>query len=834
MARRKRHAALLIAGLFCLSACASTGPRGGFDAAVFPALSTGPEDINGSFPDAVYIKTKTQTFNSYHYYLLRGGLIWHKSVDPDQKPQGWTIFKKTGLPHNNWKLSFRNPDRIVAISADADELVALSAEGRFYRYCFDLTIAHASKVWLDRQGWPEEEQLRLDGRTARHRAWAFGKRNPQVLYYEDRFGNQHHNGSMEIATTYMLLEDGQEIAYADTGLPSDFSRNYIGPERGTFKALSLSASASTLFVINEAGELYTRMADFDIVGCDPMLFKYTYIPYRSPLAGTNYFSNLNEWALPPEDWRKQPPIPLGGRAAIARHITILQNGQGNAARELRVAGRNEDGDIGYWTKAIFAEAWEFKPAPLHLSEGDFLRVPVGAERRGERGESLDKSYRGYRWTEGEKEPGWEYAIPNFNILEGSCDFLVSFQGETCALRLHPVEMWTYLKRDYSPGRVGPPKLFLVTLEIPEHALAGLSKNFARLVAEKFARDDRVLFTRVMAASERFLLLLNQDETSWDGRQSALFLTDGTLSGYYPEFRRSWFIANDAGLRRYASPALVFAPSRSTPGEQHDELSRKIEANKLFAAEIKSRIAAYRRDKAAAAKLDAIYLPLHYIARFTPLRFIDVPKIRTVTSYGDEIVLANSRFVNFVSDTRIWMGQKLLALTELRIQCYEEAARQFSGAPLALPPWHADTIAGYWDRAGLPRSIRGHFVTPDGELPATLRFHTGEENGELFGWYLSLNNSDSFALFLDPKKSAATIYSRRGKTPEQARLTLSCALHVNPGRTGYRERHIIENALRPSERTEREGLETTLVYDGTVFELRRSSPRRGGSLIFRGS
>jgi hypothetical protein len=69
---------------------------------------------------------------------------------------------KTGLPHNAWQMGFNKPERIVEISADADELVALSVEGGFYRYCFDKTIAHKSRVWLDRQGWPHEEQLYLD------------------------------------------------------------------------------------------------------------------------------------------------------------------------------------------------------------------------------------------------------------------------------------------------------------------------------------------------------------------------------------------------------------------------------------------------------------------------------------------------------------------------------------------------------------------------------------------------------------------------------------------------------------------------------------------------
>ncbi|MDR3123708.1 MAG: hypothetical protein LBU16_08030 [Treponema sp.] len=827
--------ALIIAGLFCLGACASTDARCSFETGVFPAASYGAEDINGSFPEAVYIKTKTQTFNAYHYYIVRDGRIWHKSIDPEQKPRDWTLFKKTGLPHNYLKPSFNKTNRIVEISADADELAALSAEGAFYRYCFDLTIAHASNVWLDRQGWPEAGQLCLDERTAENRAWALGKRNAQVLYYEDAFGNQHHNGAMEIATTYMLLKDGQEIAYADTGLPSDFSRNYIGPERGTFKALSLSASASTMFVINEAGEMYTRMADFDIIGCDPMLFKYTYIPYKSPLAGTNYFSNLNEWALPPEDWRKQPPIPAQGSAAITRHITILQNGQGNAARELRVAGRNENGESGYWTKAVFADAWGFKPAPLHISEGDFLRAAEGAENYGERGTSMDKSYRGYWWAKGAKENDWEYTIPNFNILEGSCDFLISFQDETCALKLHPVEMWTYLKREYSPGRAGPPKLFIVTLEIPENAFAGLSEDFARRVNEKFAKNDRVFFKYLMAASPQFLLMVNHDVKSRDIQESGLFLTDGTLSGYYPEFRPSWSVASEETALRYASPALVFNASAVAPGEQRGELRKKIEANKAIAVELKRRIAEYRRDKLAAARLGMIYLPFHYVARFTPLRFIDVPKIRTVTSYGEEIVLANSIHTNSVSDTSIWICKKILALTELRIKCYEETEQQFLGgsADIAIPAGYSETMTGYWDIAGLPRGIKGNFSTPQGDLPATLRLHAGEKNGELFGWYLSINNNDSFAFFIDPKKSAAAIYSRHGKTPEESRLRINGALYVNPGRTAYLERNIIEDSIKPFKRPGREEIDISIVYDGNVFEIRGSPARQSRTLIFRG-
>ncbi|MDR1147089.1 MAG: hypothetical protein LBK66_00500, partial [Spirochaetaceae bacterium] len=587
------------------------------------------ENINGVFPEAVYIKTRTQTFNTYHYYILNDGLIWYKSIDSGQEPAAWTLFSKTGIPHNPRKFGFNKPARIVEISADADELVALSNEGGFYRYCFDRIIAHKSNTWMNRQGWPNEEQLFLDRRSAENLSWALGKRNAQVLYYDDPFGNQHHNGTMEIATTYMLLEDGQEICYADTGLPGDFSRNYIGPERGAFKAVSLSASASTMFVINEAGEMYTRLADFDTVGCDPLWFKYTYIPYESNLPGTDYFSNLNEWGLPAEDWRSQPPIPLAGKAALTRHITILQNGQGNSARELRVAGLNGSGETGYWTKAIFDDTWDFKPVPLYFNENVILESSKFTDPHGERGPSLDKQYRGYCWNNGERETGWEYRIPNFNILEGDCDFHITWQGETCTLKLYPVEMWTYLKRDYLPGRTGSPKMFMVTLEIPADAFNGLSETFTAGLTKKYAPQNKKLFQYTIAASRHYIILRDTDDM-----EDVVFLSDGTMSDQYSEFRQPMFIEDFEEMERRHSPELSIDNHSTVTRE---DLLRKIELNKTFRDELIYQVRSLKWSQLTAFKFDFGYIPAHYIALVTPLRFVDVPKIRTLTSFGDRII-----------------------------------------------------------------------------------------------------------------------------------------------------------------------------------------------------
>ncbi|MDR1100596.1 MAG: hypothetical protein LBL28_08960, partial [Treponema sp.] len=701
----------------------------------------------------------------------------------------------------------------------------------------------------DRQGWPNEEQLYLDRRTAGNLSWALGKRNAHVSYYEDPFGNQHHNGTMEIATTYVLLEAGQEICYADTGLPPDFSRNYLGPERGAFKAAALSASASTMFVINREGEMYTRLADFDTTGCDPLWFKYTYVPYKSDLPGTDYFSNLNEWGLPAEDWRPQPSIPLTGKALITRHITILQNGRGNNARELRVAGLNESGESGYWTKAIFDDTWKFKAVPLYFCKDAVLKT-AAADPRIERappivrGLSLDKRYSGYRWNKGEMEHGWEYAIPNFNILEGDCDFYITRQGETCRLKLYPVEMWTYLKRNYLPGRTGSPKMFLATLEIPENAFDGLSAGFTAELAEKYAKNNRKLFHYSIAASDRYIFMR---ETG--GAGSVLFLTDGELSSQHSEFRQIHLVENFEELRRCYSPELTVNRQSVPP---YGELARKIELNKTFRDELKYQIRALKWSRLTAFQLNAGYIPAHYLVRLTPLRFVDVPKIRTVTTFGDRIVLANSSYINTVSNIRIWVYEKIIELLETRLLYYNDLAKGFSetgpdssgAAEIPSPSRYSENIADYWDIAGLPRIIEGTFfgpaANPEQTRPAVLSFlRTGTEPG-LFGWHLSMGESaasavadQSFSIFIDPLKSPGTIYSRNGKTPEEKRIRLDCALYVNSGTNSPVEQDIIDRLLNLFIRENDRGIKVRIIFDGEDFEIRQYPPEHGSSLIFRG-
>jgi hypothetical protein len=600
-----------------------------------------------------------------------------------------------------------------------------------------------------------------------------------------------------------------------------------------------------MFVINEAGEMYTRLADFDAIGCDPLFFKYTYIPYKSDLPGTDYFSNLSEWGLPAEDWRPQPPIPLAGKAALTRHITILQNGQGNGARELRVAGLNEAGETGYWTKAIFGDAWKFKVVPLYFNTDAMLKAVNSTEvNPAERGLSQDKQYSGYCWSSCEKENGWEYTIPNFNILEGDCDFRISWRGETCTLKLYPVEMWSYLKRNYLPGRTGSPKMFMVTLAIPENAFDGLSAAFTGQLTQRYAQNDKKFFQYTIAASNYYLLLRDINDT-----ESVIFLTDGTGSNQYTEFRQTWFVKDFEETARYFSPELTI--DRRTV-ISHEELINKIALNEIFRDELKYQVRALKWSQLTAFKINFGYIPAHYIARITPLRFVDMPKIRTVTTFGERVVLANSSYTYTTSNIRMWAYEKIIALLEVRLRYYNELVKEFSGTDSdptdtinTFPSWYSENISDYWDIAGLPHNIAGTFFSPfsghgQTQRPAVLSFVRPETDLELFGWYLSIAESvssasadNSFSIFIDPLKSPRAVYSRNGKTPGEKRLQLDCTIYVNPGVNSSVEQEIIERMLKPFINMNDQGIEARIIFDGHTFEIKQHPATNSNSLIFRG-
>jgi hypothetical protein len=441
-----------------------------------PLRVAGPaQAAPGELPKQVSIKTRTRTFNRNFYFALSHGRVWFRAnEEATAVREPWRLLELDGRPSGSTGSSIEMPVRIEQITSDADELIALSDTGHFYF----LRLKDADDIWRGSTGVPAGIVL-LDARHRGNRGFALGRRNEDVLYWVDPVGNPHHWGRDGISTVYFLSEDGREITIFDTGLPADISRHIGGPERGRFIAENIAASASTIFVIDAYGRMYTRLADFDTLGCNPMFFNYSYTATRRPHdRGEDPRTLYSVCRLPAEDWQQHPEIPLQDNARISREITILQNGHGNA-REMRVAGTDSAGRMGYYWKPLAGSSWNFRRTEEEIKRSRFLeRGHAGRGPGRHPAHGSDLRYRGELRVKGDRVLA---ELPDFNLHCSPATLRLNAGDEHVDLKLFTLDAWTYAVRD-DPGRDGTPRVFLATIQLPGAAVTtGLAPPTARVV-----------------------------------------------------------------------------------------------------------------------------------------------------------------------------------------------------------------------------------------------------------------------------------------------------------------------------------------------------------------
>jgi hypothetical protein len=190
---------------------------------------------------------------------------------------------------------------------------------------------------------------------------------PQDRNWHDPNGNLFQVGEAKCSHILMLRNQGDWITFNDPWLPTDLSYGIGTPKRCRFRSVNLSASGSTVFLINPFGDMYTRFFDFDISGLDEFIdLRYGYSYEDQSEAARPRIQ------LPPEDWTQQPKI----RGRITDRISIHKLGlqQNGWDRVLRVEGLGEDGRTGYYEKAITdleSGDWLFHPTDLPLG-GDLI------------------------------------------------------------------------------------------------------------------------------------------------------------------------------------------------------------------------------------------------------------------------------------------------------------------------------------------------------------------------------------------------------------------------------------------------------------------------------
>lgn len=783
--------------------------------------STNPgEDVNGFLPATVSIKTRTQSFCRDYQFCLVDGRIYYKSMK-SRSPDDWRLLTSTGLPHSS-KKGFRSASRIEEIVSDAYNLYAMSDEGRVYQVSMTSEFGSGGFTWIDKLGWPDKTPLVLNDLVARNRAWSASIRNEHVLWYEDAAGNQHHYGTIGVVSLYFLSEDGREIRFADPGLPSDFSHQILGPERGSFVAESLSASASTLFVIDDAGRMYTRLADFDTLGYDPMFFKYSYSPASDDTPGSDYWTNYSPWALPAEDWRAQEPIPLRGLAAISSRITILQTGYGNAARELRVAGLSPDGETGYYYKDIFEAEWRFFPAPLSIEPEDYLDAARVASGSGSRGASLEASLRGSLWLDGGMDEELSFRVPDFSVREGSCHLEVRLADEprladgTVVLDLYPVDMWTYMKR-YDPGLDGTPKLMYFTLGIPDGALDGAPPRLAERVRGLFGSIHLEAFACRGEATEDYLHI---ELPFGEPGSSYLFLSDSDVVDIDKDLLRRLSLVWSRQVDRYLSDELVLDDVDALTIARRTEIEDVIARNERYRDDIQGELRLFRSYTKSSRLSRWSYSAFDLFATVTQLKKVDYPKFKTVTSHGDEIMDANEKSYRFVADAKEWTYAKLLELLDLRIEEYGRVIDAFDSGALraSLGPGYRETFAGYFDAVSLPNAIVGSSPSLGGGAAALSRFSASP----LFpGLVLSVESPDpgrEVVVLVELEDSARRVLRRKRDDLARDPFTAKATLHIVSNRTAR----------------EAEDASGRVEWDGSTLRVWRGGSVLSRELLFEGT
>ncbi len=191
------------------------------------------------------------------------------------------------------------------------------------------------------------------------RSFAISHRGRYNNFTEDGAGQRHHV-SVGVTTLYVLSQNGRDIYKYDPWSPKCAKVSIPLPEtqHTTFEAKKIAASGSMLMAVGYESQstttektlkILTKLSDIDTEGGNPLL-KYDFSKHKN---------DPDVRVLPVEPSWREHPLNLRGAAAVSDEITVLQTGEGNQARELRIGGKNEHGHVGYYRKRVVDSHWEF-------------------------------------------------------------------------------------------------------------------------------------------------------------------------------------------------------------------------------------------------------------------------------------------------------------------------------------------------------------------------------------------------------------------------------------------------------------------------------------------
>lgn len=379
-----------------------------FDPAQFGALDGGDPatpEVAARLPQAVHLRARTASFDGAYQYAVDAGRIYVKANR-----------ETTGIdePWRVVRLPRCLDGQVSEISADGTVLLAL--DGARQLYTLDrVNGAPGAGAWTRRWGpffWTD-----LGGHVFGDvRDWAATHfTGTDDEYFVDGGGNRQAPAG--ILNVFLLRGDGLRITYLDPWLPMDESREVCGPERGTVVLAGLSGSGSTAMVVSAAGEIYTRLYEFDVSGANAVFLDYSWQD-QTGLAAPKV-------QLPAPDWVQHPRPP--GR--ITDRISLRKLPPGTEHRLMRVEGQDNSGRSGYWEKDLAQRSagdWRFVATDEPL-QGRPLPL-AGAQR----GAAEDYTYAG-------RIDGHPATVADFNPYCSPAALRIDLGGETLELELHSTD-----------------------------------------------------------------------------------------------------------------------------------------------------------------------------------------------------------------------------------------------------------------------------------------------------------------------------------------------------------------------------------------------------------
>jgi hypothetical protein len=190
------------------------------------------------------------------------------------------------------------------------------------------------------------------------------------------------------------------------------------------------------------------------------------------------------------------------QAAVTKNITIIQTGEGNAARELRIQGRNRAGQYGYYFKKIFDPSWNFKITNEHFRDEIIIKNYLHEARKGRK---LDKTYAGR--LEQIFAPPLRVELVDFYYFNTPATLRVHVNGKQFDMKFHTVDQWgmNAQEKDHPElmgNPAGEPKLLQGTLEIPEKLLNSKDHDIKETIDRYFRRFNLAAFAFQVTADDQ--------------------------------------------------------------------------------------------------------------------------------------------------------------------------------------------------------------------------------------------------------------------------------------------------------------------------------------------